>query len=461
MASHQLPSARRPLRLLLALTVAATLHTVTIAQDDDQPGQPNVIVILADDLGYADVGFHGCRDIRTPNLDRLADQGIVCTAGYVSHPFCSPTRAGLLTGRYQQRFGHENNPTFNPQDEQTGLPSGEITIADVLRKAGYVTGAVGKWHLGAAAPFHPRVRGFDEFIGFLGGGHSYFFKTEARRSPEYLVDVERNGQPLQWKGRYLTDVLSDEALAFVDRHKAAPFLLYLAYNAPHTPLEAPPEYIEKYASIADEKRRVYAAMVTAVDDGVGRLLDRLEDLGLDEQTVLFFLSDNGGPVGINGSSNQPLRAGKGSVYEGGIRVPYVVRWKGHLQPARYGEAVSSLDIFPTAAAVAGGQLPTDRHIDGVNLLPYLRGRQSGAPHETLFWRTGGGAAFAVRTYGDKLVRHSDRNDELYDLSSDTPESHDRLAAEARAARQLRGLLEQWNSQLVPPKWEGPRRRQPL
>lgn len=302
----------------LVTASAALLVTSSPVESADGAGEqrrPNIVVILADDMGYADVGFHGCRDIPTPNLDKLARQGVRCSDGYVAHPFCSPTRAALVTGRYQQRFGHENNPKFDPADEQTGLPLSETTIAQVLKTAGYATGAVGKWHLGAAPHFHPMQRGFDEYFGLRGGGHDYFKTDMTTETKEYLIPLDRNGEPVELT-EYLTDVLAREAAAFVRRHHDHPFFLYLAYNAPHTPLQVSQKYLDRVAAIEDPQRRSYAAMVSAMDDGVGLVLAALEELKLDEQTLVFFLSDNGGPVGINGSSNEPFRGAKGQVFEG-------------------------------------------------------------------------------------------------------------------------------------------------
>ena len=358
--------------------------------------KPNVIVILADDLGYADVGFNGCKDIPTPNIDSLARNGVRCSNGYVSHPFCSPTRAGLLTGRYQQRFGHECNPAWLPEDNKVGLPLNQVTIAQAVRDAGYVTGAIGKWHLGAAPCFHPNERGFSEYFGFLGGGHIYM--PGDKGGAEYTVPVLRNKQPVEQK-EYMTDLLSSEAVSFITRHKSEPFFLYLAYNAVHTPLQAPEKYLNRFKDIADEKRRTYAAMNSAMDDGIGRLLKALRENGLEENTMVWFFSDNGGPpANVVPTNNSPLRGNKGMVYEGGVRVPFVVQWRGKLPEGRvYDEPVISLDVLATSVAVAGAKVPASHKLDGVNIVPYLCGGQNGAPHDVLHWRSGGSAGkWAVR-----------------------------------------------------------------
>ena len=418
--------------------------------------KPSVIVILADDLGYADLGFQGAKDIPTPHLDRLAREGVRSTSGYVSHPFCSPTRAGLMTGRYQQRFGHENNPRYDPKDEKLGLPLEQVTFAQVMRSAGYATGAVGKWHLGATPRLHPMKRGFDEYFGLIGGGHDYFKAGPPGETREYLIPLQRDGQPVV-EEEYLTEALSREAVAFVRRHCQQHFFLYLAYNAPHTPLQVPERYLGRVAGIEDPTRRAYAAMITAVDDGVGQLLAALGELGLERRTLVFFLSDNGGPTSVTHSSNAPLRGQKGSVLEGGIRVPLVVRWTGHLPSGKvYPQPVICLDILPTAAAAGGAPLPGDRTLDGVNLLPYLRGEVQSPPHEFLFWRAGSGQAYAVRHGRYKLVKTGKEPAQLFDLETDIGESKDLAAAEPERAAALAQKYAEWNAGLVPPLWENPR-----
>ena len=417
--------------------------------------RPNIILILADDLGFADVGFNGCQDIPTPNIDSLARGGVRFTSGCVSHPFCSPTRAGIMTGRYQQRFGHENNPRYDPRDNVSGMPVSELSLAQVLAGAGYATGLVGKWHLGAAPHFHPMKRGFKETYSFIGGGHDYF-KTQMEDEPrEYLVPIERDGTP-EALNDYLTDALSREAAAFIRRHARDPFFLYLAYNAPHTPQQSSEKYLNRFRGIQDEKRRLYAAMLSAVDDGVGGVLATLKELRLESDTLIFFLSDNGGPVGINGSSNAPLRGAKGGLYEGGIRVPFAARWPGRLPAGRdFPHPVISLDILPTALGAAGARVPPAAKLDGVDLLPYLTGASSAAPHERLFWRTGGGMSFAVREGRFKLVRTPEGTTELYDLQADPGETKDLSGVRPDVAARLDKAREAWNRELTAPLFESP------
>jgi arylsulfatase A-like enzyme len=417
--------------------------------------RPNIIVILADDLGFADVGFEGCKDIPTPYIDRLAHSGLRFTNACVSHPFCSPTRAGLMTGRYQHRFGHENNPKYDPKDEVAGLPTSEITMAQVLSDAGYVTGQIGKWHLGAAPKFHPLQRGFKEQFGFIGGGHDYFkAETDNPNAREYMIPIERDGKPVA-ETEYLTDAFSREACSFVGRHAKDPFFLYLAYNSPHTPLQAPDALLERVSSIQDPIRRKYAAMICAMDDGIGRLAAMLEVLKLDNDTLIFFLSDNGGPTNVTHADNHPFRGQKGQVYDGGIHVPFVMKWPGQLPAGEaYGSPIISLDIFSTAAAVAGAKVPTDRKIDGVNLMPHITGKGSSPPHDKLYWRTGGGQAFAVRQGNWKLVKIGNHT-ELFDLEADIGESKDAASAKPEVLQRLESARQSWNREMIAPLFQSP------
>lgn len=409
--------------------------------------RPNIVVILADDLGYADVGFHGCTDIPTPHLDALAKGGVRCTNGYVSGPYCSPTRAGLLTGRYQNRFGHE----FNPGGGRSGMPVGETTMADRLKAAGYATGLVGKWHLGSAPEFHPQKRGFDEFFGFLGGGHTYF--------PEKSKTILRGGTPVEEK-EYLTDAFGREAAAFIDRHKEKPFFLYLAFNAVHTPMDADAARLEKFASIPDKMRRTYAAMLSAMDDAVGRVVEKLRGAGLEEKTIVFFFSDNGGPTmqgtTINGSRNTPLRGSKRQTFEGGVRVPFVIQWKGRLPAGKvYDLPVIQLDILPTSLAAAGVS-PKDARFDGVNLFPFLEGQEAGAPHDTLYWRFG--QQMAIRRGDWKLVKVDAAPARLHHLARDIGEADDLVSTQPEKAKELQAAWDAWNAELPEPLWRGGRKQ---
>lgn len=410
------------------------------------PGaKPNIVIILSDDQGYHDPGFQGGTDIPTPHMDSIAGNGVRCTNGYVTGSVCSPSRAGLLTGRYQTRFGHENlPPPFNPDD---GLPLTEITLASLLKDAGYRTAAVGKWHLGFGAPFHPNQRGFDEFIGFLDAQHDYF-------NYGGMDPIQHNGTAVT-KPEYLTNLFTHAAVRFIERHSSQPFFLYMVDNAVHAPNQAPQEYLDRFPDITDPLRKGYAAKTSALDDGIGKVLQTLRRLGLEENTLVFYLTDNGGPLtqlGPNGADNYPLRGEKGQLYEGGIRVPFALQWKGVIpEGVVYEQPVISLDMFATAVAAAGAQLPQDRVYDGVNLLPYLRGETEEAPHRWLYWRQGGGQQYAVRDHRYKLV-FQDGALQLFDLRNDVSETTDLAAQKPQRAARLARVFARYNHQMVPPLW---------
>ena len=459
------------------IAVAAAVAISALAPDRTVAAQqrpPNIVVIVTDDMGYADVGFHGSTDIVTPNIDALAAGGVRFTDAYVSGPYCSPTRAGLLTGRYPQRFGHEFQigTMETGHGDEVGLPLSERTLADRLKAAGYVTGIVGKWHLGAAPQFRPESRGFDEFFGFLGGAHSYM-----PSQVEADLVYDRNN-PIFARGAivsepdYLTDVFADQAVDFIQRHKSRPFFLYLAFSAPHIPMQVTEKYKQRFLHIADEQRRTYAAMVSAMDDGIGRTMTALRQANLDENTLVFFLNDNGGAAttgGINGSSNAPLRGSKRQTWEGGIRVPFVMRWKSHLPEGTSDQRpIIQLDVFPTALGAAGVTVHPEWRLDGVNLLPFLTGAASGLPHETLYWRLGG--IMAIRRGDWKLVKMTGGAEwldpatladlsgaALFNLKSDIRETNDLAATRAEKVRELAEAWQQWNAEMARPAWPPPRR----
>jgi arylsulfatase A-like enzyme len=413
--------------------------------------QPNVVLILADDLGYADLGVQGSKDIRTPQVDSIARNGVRFNNGYVSCPVCSPTRAGLMTGRYQQRFGHELNP--GPADqaaENFGLPLSETTVANRMKALGYTTGITGKWHLGYRPEFHPLKRGFDEFFGFLGGAHSY---VDALADKSNLI--LRGVEPVNEQA-YLTEALGREAVAFIERHRRERFFLYLPFNAVHNPPQATEKYLARFASIQDETRRILAAKLAAMDDAVGGVLAKLRETGLEDNTLIFFISDNGGPTPTNGSRNDPLRGYKGQALEGGIRVPFLMQWKGRVPAGKvYDAPVMALDVHPTVVAAAGGSIPAEAKLDGVNLLPFVTGKAAGVPHERLFWRFG--AERAIRMGDWKLLWQGDGSAELYNLARDIGEKNNVAAAEPARVKQLEAAYAAWNAQLAEPKWGGRQR----
>lgn len=423
--------------------------------------RPNLILILTDDLGYADVGFNGCQDIPTPNIDRIAEQGVKFTNGYVTWAACGPSRAGMITGRHQERFGFSRNPLFAPNDPEMGLPLSEETLADVLKKANYKSAILGKWHLGAHESLHPLKRGFDDFYGFLSGGHHYLPEKwiladeyEAKTQFDgYSTKLLRNHDRVE-ENEYLTDALSREAVNYIAKYQESPFFIYLAYNAPHTPLQATEKYLKKFDHIKDKKRKTYAAMVSAVDYGVGRVLDQLDALNLSENTIVVFLSDNGGPEHRNASDNSPLRGQKGDLYEGGIRVPFAMKWPSKISAGTiYDAPIVSLDIFATIIAQGQRRIETKNEIDGVNLIPYITRKMDGEPHERLFWRTFDKDHYALRNGKNKLVRH-DGKDHLFDLNKDISEKKSLNQVNPVIFNSLYEEYKDWRTQLMDPRFMG-------
>ena len=403
-----------------------------------QAGKPNIVVIVSDDHGYADVSCYAHADAVTPGIDRLAAEGVRLTNGYVSCPVCSPTRAGLMTGRYQQRFGYYANPAASVR----GLPLEELTLADLLKRAGYATGAVGKWHLGMTPQCHPMKRGFDEFYGFLSGSHDYFDLASKGNNPIY-----RGLEPIEETG-YLTELFTREALGFIERHRREPFFLYLAYNAVHAPVQAPESYLARVKS-DDPKRRTYLAMLTCMDDGIGQVLAKLKEVGVDRNTLLIFHSDNGGPLS-NGSLNTPLRGRKQQVWEGGVRVPFIVRWPARLPAGREcHEPIIALDILPTCVAAAGGTLPEARVYDGKDMMPALLGRNKQPLYEALYWsflEDERGEQYAVRRGEWKLVREEGEL-HLSNLAKDIGEATNLIAEKPQVAKELQEMYAAWRGQM--------------
>jgi arylsulfatase A-like enzyme len=468
---------------VVALLIIAGTLVVTAAER-----QPNLIVFLADDLGYGELGCQGNPEIPTPHIDSIAANGVRFTAGYVAAPNCSPSRAGLLTGRTPTRFGYEFNPTgaLN-EDPAFGLPAAEVTVAEALHDAGYTTGLIGKWHQGGTAKYHPFRHGFDEFFGFTHEGH-YFVPppyngvtTMLRRKtlpggaegrwvgkkgliygthmgydePDYDANnpIVRGGQPVE-ESEYLTDAFTREAVDFIDRHDDKPFFLYVAYNAVHSPLQGADAYMKKFAHIEDVHRRIFAAMLANMDDSVGAVLAQLRKSRLEEDTLVFFLSDNGGPTRELTSSNAPLRGSKGMMYEGGLRVPFMVQWKGVIPAGQvYDKPVAVYDIYATAAANCAG-VTAPKQVEGVNLLPFLTGKDTGRPHQTLFWRQGGKTA--LRHGNWKLVRMGRRLQsgnakwELYNLSKDISEETDLAETHPERLAELVAIWTKMNGEMREP-----------
>jgi arylsulfatase A-like enzyme len=409
--------------------------------------KPNVIVILSDDHGYGDIGVQGCKDVPTPHIDSLAHDGIRFTDGYVSAPMCSPSRAGFMTGRYQTRFGHETNPPQELDRGIWGLPLNQETIADAMRAQGYATGAIGKWHLGDADGWHPNRRGFDEYFGFLGGMHTYL------RPGIGWNRLQRNGVYMD-RTEYVTDAFGREAASFIERHRDEPFFLYVAFNAVHAPLEPPERYRDAFPDITDPKRRRYAGVLAALDDNVGRILDKLRETGLEEDTLVVFLGDNGGATPGNTSRNDPFTGYKDQIFEGGIRVPFLARWTGTLPAgALERRPVISLDLVPTAVTLAGGT--PGPNVEGVDLMPYLTGAKRGPIHEALYWRHDKDSAIRMGEW--KLAAREGHGMRLYNLARDPGERTDLAAQQPDRVREMSTAWDVWNKQNIPPLW--PNKRQ--
>ncbi|WP_066593683.1 sulfatase-like hydrolase/transferase [Sphingomonas pruni] len=474
---------------------------------------PNIVLIVADDLGYNDISFNGGGVaggmVKTPNIDAIGRGGVSFPDGYAGNATCAPSRAALMTGRYPTRFGYEftpadvHPPAWFPSglirtdaafsrnianfktdwehktifDEDAarapatvadkGVPASEITIAELLRTRGYHTMHLGKWHLGDGKGMRPEEQGFDESLGFMIGGQMYL--------PENSPDVENSKQDfdpidkflwanlpfsVQYNGgqrfrpaRYMTDYLTDQAIAAIGANRNRPFFLYLAYNAPHTPLQALKADYDALPQIADHRLRVYAAMIRALDRGVGRVMATLKAQGIDQNTLVIFTSDNGGAhyIGLP-DVNRPYRGWKATFFEGGVKVPFFMRWPAKIQPGTsIAGPVSHFDIFSTAGDVAGATLPTDRAIDGVDLMPFIEGKKTGTPHNTLFWRSG---PYRVVRDGDWKLQLLDLPHValLYDMKADPTERHDFAALHPDVVARLKGLIAQHDRESVKPAW---------
>lgn len=421
---------------LLTLILACGALTASAAE------KTNLLILYADDLGWGELGCQGSKDIPTPNIDSIAKSGLRCTQGYVAATYCSPSRAGLLTGRYPTRFGHENNGVAGPKGP--GLSLKETTLAERLKSLGYATAAVGKWHLGATDETRPTKRGFDEFFGTLA--NTPFFK------PTNFVDsrVSNDVRKIEDENFYTTDAYADRAVDWLEKHQEQPWFLYLPFNAQHAPLEAPQKYLDRFASIEDKKRRTFAAMMSAMDDAVGRVLEKVRAIGQEERTLVFFIGDNGGPTKGTTSFNGPLRGFKQTTYEGGPRVPFLVQWKGVLPAGKtYDLPVMNLDVLPTAIAAAGGEVDPAWKLDGVDLRPYLTGAKTDRPHDKLYWKFG--EQWAVRDGDWKLVvsNGGSGSPELYDLAADIGEAMDLAASQPEKVKELQALYDSWNKEQAP------------
>lgn len=449
--------------MLTRRSALQTLAATPLFGAQSNARKPNLVVILADDMGYGDIGCYGSPDVPTPHIDSLARGGTRFTDGYVSCAVCSPSRVALLTGCYQQRFGHEFNSGPPEREGQVnfGLPVEARILPQYLKPHGYRSAAIGKWHLGIRPGYHPLDRGFDEFYGFLTGGNAFITKrTPGARAvaadgvapniPEQRRDPIIRNRSTVVEDRYLTEAFGAEAVSYIERNRTNPFFLYLAFNAIHTPLHATERYLDRFAGITNEKHRMLAAMTAALDDAVGAVMAKLRERGIEKDTLVFFLSDNGCPVMTGAGTNGPLNGEKVTYYEGGIRVPFIAYWPGRIPAGKvYRQPVVSRDIVPTFLRAVGAQ-PRDGIFDGVDLLPWLNGRSRGTPHDALFWR--GGQGRAVRRGDWKLVEFGERLSRLYDLSKDLGEKHDLSSRHPGEVRRLREAWKTWSAQMKPAAW---------
>jgi arylsulfatase A-like enzyme len=419
--------------------------------------QPNVIILLADDEGYGELGAQGNTEIPTPNIDSLAKNGTRFTDGYVAATYCSPCRAGLMTGKYPTRFGHE----FNPTGKNNGLPLDQTTIAQRFKELGYATICVGKWHLGSPEAMQPHARGFDEFYGTLANT-PFINPTQFMDTRKSKTDILEMNDP----NFYTTDAYAVRAAEFITANKDKPFLLYLPFNAQHAPLQAPQKYLDRFPNIKDEKRKLFAAMLSAQDDAVGKVLQSLRDHQLENDTLIWYFADNGGPTLSTTSKNDPLRGYKMTTLEGGTRVPFMVQWKGKIPAGQvYKQPIIQLDILPTSLSAAGGKVNPDWKLDGVNILPQLLGENKAAPHETLYWRFG--EQWAVRRGDWKLcVNRIDgvkAAPGLYNLASDIGEAKNVASEHPDKVKELQTAWDAWSKEQSEPLWKPndmPKKQQP-
>ena len=440
------------MRKMLIMILYLCFQVTVMAQK-----KPNIVFLFCDDAGYADFGFQGSKIMKTPNLDKLAKSGVKFTQGYVTDATCAPSRAGLMTGKYQQRFGYEeiNVPGYMSENskflgDDMGLPLDQVTMADYLKKLGYTSAMIGKWHLGDADRFHPLKRGFDEFYGFRGGDRSYYAYKDALKGNNLDKRMENGFGNFEEPKGYATDVFGEKAVSFIERNKDKPFFLYLAFNAVHTPMEATPEDLKKFPELVGTRQEV-AAMTLALDRACGNVFDKLKELGLEENTIIVFSNDNGGPTDNNASINLPLAGTKSNHLEGGLRVPFLISWPAQLKPNQvYNYPVSTLDLLPTFYAAGGGNVSDLAAIDGVNLMPFIKGENTKRPHELMYWKKENRGV--IRENDWKLIRFPDRPAELYDISKDIAEQNDLATKYPERVRKMYKQMFAWELTLERPLW---------
>lgn len=436
--------------LKVRIPLCLPLIIATLIAGEAPPTRPNVVVILADDLGYADTGYRGSADMVTPHIDSIARTGVQFTTGYVTAPVCGPSRAGFLSGMYQTRFGFEDNP--GPYrlraDVKIGIPKTVKTLPERMKKLGYSTGMIGKSHTGDDPSFHPINSGFDEFFGFINGASNY------RSDIQWGTKINQPSNPI-YRGlnkveetEYLTDAFGREAVSFINRHHSEPFFLYIPFNAIHGPMQGTDQDLGKFKSITDKTRHLAVAMNYALDRNVGRVLEALKKNHIDDNTLVVFFSDNGGKKNGNGSLNTPLRGEKGQLWEGGIRIPFCLQWPAKIKGGRTLDfPLTSLDLMPTILAAAGGSI--DKNLDGINLLPVVSG-ETPPPNRNLYWRFN--KAWAIRDNEWKLVCPEGKATQLFHLTEDVSEKTDLSTKQPEIAKRLLASYNTWNSQLSPKLW---------
>jgi arylsulfatase A-like enzyme len=440
---------------LLIVVAFATLAATCAVDAAEKPPRPNIIIFLSDDVGYGEYGFQGNAEIPTPNVDSIARNGVRFTQAYNAATYCSPCRAGFMTGRYPTRFGHEFNEGGAAGNRRGfGLLLEEKTIADRLKQLGYSTACVGKWHLGGGPKFIATARGFDEFYGTVA--NTPFFNPpnfiDTRKSPEVTPIVDDSF--------YTTDAYAARAVDWIGKQKDKPFFLYLPFNAQHAPLQATQKYLDRFPQITDPKRKTFAAMMSAMDDAVGAVLAQVKKMGQEENTLVVFFSDNGGPTPSTTSKNGPLRGFKATTLEGGIRVPHCMQWKGKIQPgSTFERPILNLDILPTAVVAAGGTIDPEWKLDGVDLMPYLSGKNKGQLHETLYWRFG--QQWAIRKGDWKLCANridGVESPRLFNLRDDIGEAKDLSSEHPDKVKDLQADWSKWSSEQMEPRWQPRARR---
>ncbi|NIJ44899.1 arylsulfatase A-like enzyme [Wenyingzhuangia heitensis] len=423
-------------------------------QKSEAQKKKNIVFLFADDAGYHDFGFQGSKTFKTPNLDKLASEGMVFKEAYTTAAVCGPSRAGLLTGRYQQRFGFEENnvPGYMSDSskllgDDMGLPLKEKTIANYLGNLGYQSIVLGKWHMGNADRYHPLKRGFTEFYGFRGGARSFFPLTQKQTADKPEDRLEKGYKYYKEPSKYLTYDIADEACDFIDRNKKKPFFMYVSFNAVHSPMQATPEDLAKIKGLTG-KRKILAAMTLALDKACGQILKKLKEEGLEDDTLIVFSNDNGGPDGTH-TCNYPLSGCKSNNLEGGIRVPFIMKLPSVIKPgSKYEKDISLLDLLPTFVNIAGGDASKIKNIDGVDLLPFITNKNKKAPHEILFWKK---ENRGIVKKGDwKLLRFPDRPAELYNIKEDESENNNLAYQYPEKLKELFTDLFTWEGELERP-----------